>query len=65
MVKLMPEVVESLDNELSNAIKENCSSTDYEVNGCELDKLLISFLRHEMEMEQAADAAENVECWRA
>jgi len=45
-------------------IEDQCQTTDLERNGCELDAILLDFLRS-IGCEELADSAESVECWRA
>ena len=48
------------------AIKERCHTRDLEGNGAELDRIIIDeFLGKYMGCKELADAARNVECWRA
>lgn len=52
------------DQELAALIKEQCSTYDYEVNGCRLDDIMRKHLK-DTGYTKAAEAFENVECWRA
>lgn len=55
---------EALEAAAVQKISENCTSTDCEGNGCQLDKIICDFLR-QAGFEKLADAYDSVECWRA
>jgi len=52
------------ENEALQMIKEKCNTRDKESNGCNLDGIISEFLRAQG-FSKLADAADNVECWRA
>lgn len=52
------------EDEALAAIEERCRSGDLEGNGSQLDKIIGEFLRAHG-YDRLADAADNVECWRA
>lgn len=52
------------ENDALQMIKEQCHTDDKEMNGCYLDRIIMEFLR-EQGFSKLADAADNVECWRA
>lgn len=51
------------DEALARVMAE-CHSSDYEGNGCSLDRIISEFLRAHG-FTRLAEAADNVECWRA
>lgn len=52
------------EDEAVAQIESECGSTDLEMNGVRLDRIIEEFLRSNG-FDALADAADNVECWRA
>ena len=52
------------EQEAIDLIKERCRSDDYEMNGCNLDDIILNFLS-DMGLMELCEAIDSVKCWRA
>jgi len=53
-----------MDERYAKEIRERCSSSDPELNGCELDLIVVELLK-ELGMPQTIEAFNDVDCWRS
>lgn len=54
----------AIDAEIAGRLRAECSTGDYEGNGCQADRILSETLRR-LGMTQTAEAYENLNTWRA
>ena len=56
--------IDAVDRDTARKITERCSTSDFEGNGSELDRIIIETLRC-FGMNETVAAIEAVHCWRA